>query len=353
MALISKKKPVIAVGSYLRNYLAQHNREVDVGIGYKDLFHYSSAIAVNDAQGQDTLWETALYSPSDRPEIHNCLKKIYAQMKADGDMSVMEHLYIDRVDVCIHGNTKPFRVRVVNRINDLFDYFYVKEADASRIYGLELEHLLSPNKINYLTVKNTLIEEHIPGITGSQFIQTYLKDPKINVMRLAKEFIKFNERCLVQLLGDMHADNYVVEIIPDFDETYYRMRALDFDQSCFDGRRAIYMPQYFKENNPIIDKGLKHLSVELEVQYQKEERSRIAARIKATQNQLEQLVKAMSHEQVSPEENVDRLKYELAELYQDNEFITARNMGEILWTSLKMVMLKPIRKQYANLRATA
>jgi hypothetical protein len=346
MALISKKKPVIPVSPHLRKYLLENNREVAVGISYKDLFHYNSAIALMDSSGQDTLWETVLYSPSDRQEIHDCLKKIYAYMKADGDLSVMEHLYVDRVDVCIHGNTKPFRVRIVNRINDLFDYFYVKDADASRIYGLELEHLLSPNKINYLVIKNTLIEEHIPGITGSQFIQTYLKDPKLNVKRLAKEFIKFNERCLVQLLGDMHADNYVVEIIPDFDETYYRLRAIDFDQTCYDGRRAIYLPQYFKENNPIIVSGMRNLNHDLEVQYVKEERSRIATRIKATYGQLQSLIKAMSHDPISTEEKVDHLKYELAEFYQDNTFITAHNMGEILWTSLRMVVMKPIRKNY-------
>jgi hypothetical protein len=38
----------------------------------------------------------------------------------------------------------------VNKINDNFDYFYIKNADASRIYGLELEHILSPNKINLI-----------------------------------------------------------------------------------------------------------------------------------------------------------------------------------------------------------
>jgi hypothetical protein len=37
----------------------------------------------------------------------------------------------------------------------------VKKADASRVYGLELEHLLSPNRLNFLTHGNTLIEEHI------------------------------------------------------------------------------------------------------------------------------------------------------------------------------------------------
>ena len=32
------------------------------------------------------------------------------------------------------------------------------------------------------------------------------------------QIIKFNDRCRVSLLGDMHSSNFVVEIIPDFDE---------------------------------------------------------------------------------------------------------------------------------------
>ena len=40
------------------------------------------------------------------------------------------------------GNSQPFRVRIVNQFNDNYDYFYVKRADASCVYGLELEHVL-------------------------------------------------------------------------------------------------------------------------------------------------------------------------------------------------------------------
>ena len=55
-------------------------------------------------------------------------------------------------------NTKPFRIRIVNQYNDNHDYFYVKKADASRIYGLELEQLLSPNEINVQVDRDTLVE---------------------------------------------------------------------------------------------------------------------------------------------------------------------------------------------------
>jgi len=133
-------------------------------------------------------------------EIHESLKNIYAIMQSGGDMSVLKHLYVDRIDLCVYGNTKPFRIRIVNKINDNFDYLYIKNADASRIYGLELEDLLSPNRIRFLIHKETLIEEHVVGIPGEQFIRTRLDDPELNKTRLAKEFIKFNERCFVRLL---------------------------------------------------------------------------------------------------------------------------------------------------------
>jgi len=218
MAIISKKKKIYKISPHLREYLELYGRERILDVTYEDLTRYTSSVALFDHSGKDTLWETVFFNQSEIPHIHTALKKIYAYLKADGDVSVIEHLYIDRVDVCIYGNTKPFRVRIVNEINDLFDYFYIKIADSSRVYGLELEHLLSPNKINYFVYGETLIEEHIQGVPGDDFIREYLNDPKTNEIRLAKEFVKFNERCLVRLLGDMHSSNFVVEVIPDFDD---------------------------------------------------------------------------------------------------------------------------------------
>ena len=144
----------------------------------------------------------------------------------------MKHLYVDRIDYCHFGNSKPFRVRIVNKLNDNYDYFYVKRTDASRVYGLELEYILSPNRINFFIDGNTLIEEHIPGIPGDKFMQTYTNSPSFNKVRIAKEFVKFNERCFVRLLGDMRSYNYVIDITPDFEDEQYRVRAIDFDQQC-------------------------------------------------------------------------------------------------------------------------
>jgi hypothetical protein len=61
-------------------------------------------------------------------------------------------------------------------LNDNYTNFYIKKADASRIYGLELEEILSPNRINFLLYKDTLIEEHILGIPGDVFIDQHLEN---------------------------------------------------------------------------------------------------------------------------------------------------------------------------------
>jgi hypothetical protein len=340
MALISKKKIIYPISPGLRSFLQAYGREVEVPIHYRDLLRYSGSIPLYDSKGNDTHWETVLFAESDREEIHYNVKKIYALLKAEGDISVMQHLFVDRIDLCIYGNTQPFRVRIVNKINDNFDYFYIKNADASRVYGLELEHLLSPNRINYLVHEGTLIEEHIAGIPGEQFIKKHLNDPSLNVIRLAKEFVKFNERCFVRLLGDMHSSNFVVDVTPDFEETHYRIRAIDFDQQSFEGKKSVYLPQYFKQNNPLIQLGIKHITPESMVQYQREERALIANRLKNSAKEIENLLVSMENDVISTPENITTLRQDLAKHYNNPKFLDCKNMGQMLRESLEMVKRK-------------
>lgn len=338
MALISRKKLIYPISSVLRRYLIKYSREVDIPIHYHELLRYTSSIALYDSKEQDTLWETVFYAESDREEIHQNVKKIYALLKAGGDISVMDHLFIDRIDLCIYGNTQPFRVRIVNRINDNFDYFYIKNADASRVYGLELEHLLSPNRISYLVHQNTLIEEHIAGIPGEKFMKLHMDDPNLNPIRLAKEFVKFNERCFVRLLGDMHSSNFVIDVTPDFEETHYRIRAIDFDQQSYEGKKSIYLPQYFKENNALIQIGMKYITPESMRQYQREERALISTRLKSSHKEIEDILRCMEHDKIAPQENVVHLKSELSKHYKNPAFLDCRNMGEVLRLSLNQVI---------------
>lgn len=341
MAIISKKKEIFPITKALRSYIKKYDREMDLPIYYGDLLRYDNSIPLYDKVGNDTLWETVFFPQGDMEHINASLKKVYAIMKSDGDLSVMDHLIIDRVDLCVYGNTQPFRIRVVNQINDNFDYFYIKNADASRIYGLELEHLLSPNKISYVVNRETLIEEHIVGIPAELFIKKYLGSANLNEIRLAKEFVKFNERCFVRLLGDMHSSNFVIDITPDFEDVEYRLRAIDFDQQSYEGRRAIYLPQYYTQNNPIIKIGLKHMTPETVRQYQREERSNIANRLKVEHKRVKDLLMAMKKDKLSKPEHIERLKKELADFYEEKEFLKCECMGDLVEMSLEMLTRKP------------
>ncbi len=338
-AIISRKKPAYPITKGLRHYLRHYKREVPIPCRYEDLRRYHFAMPLLDQQGCDTLWETVYYSDTDRDEIHLALTTIYAILKAAGDTSVMKHKFVDRIDYCTFGNSNPFRVRIVNKFNDNYDYFYVKTADASRIYGLELEHILSPNRINYIAFDQTLIEEHIAGIPGDRFMAEYLTKPPINETRIAKEFIKFNERCLVKLLGDMRAYNFVIDITPDFDDIQYRIRAIDFDQQCYESRKNLYLPQYFKENLPLVNLCIKRITPESVRQYQHEERALMAHRLISSKAQVKELLGAMTHEILSTNEKTAQLRSELAQHYENTAFERCQTMGEIVKTSLWTVLL--------------
>ena len=172
--LMSKKKPTFPVNELLDRYLKKYNRNIKISILYEDLLRFQGSVILYDSNDVDTLWIRTFYSDFDRKEIDASLKKIYTILHSDGSDETIPFLNVDGIDYCTFGNSKPFRVKIRNILNDNYTYFYVKKADASRIYGLELEHILSPHNMNFLVYKNTLIEEHISGIPGDDFIKDFL-----------------------------------------------------------------------------------------------------------------------------------------------------------------------------------
>ncbi|WP_069657909.1 hypothetical protein [Arcticibacter eurypsychrophilus] len=326
----SKKKFCYQITEPLREYLVKYNREVKLPVQYADLLRFQFSTPLLDKAGNDTLWQTVYYDQSEMGDLFPNLNYIYALMNADGDMQVMEHLHIAQIDYCTFGNSKPFRIRVINRFNDNYDYFYVKVADASRVYGIELEHILSPNRITYLTDNNTLIEEHISGLPGDVFIQQRTNTSKFNQIRICKEFVKFNERCFIRLLGDMRSYNYVVHITPDIEGNQYRIRAIDFDQQSYEGRRNFYLPQYFKENNKLVQLGIQHMDKTTMRQYQEEERSLINGRMKLVNYRLRDILNVMKKHEISPREKVVQLRNELWEYHKKGSFLNCNTMGELV-----------------------
>lgn len=336
--IISKKKPFFPVSKKLEKYLIDFNRQQEIPINYNDLVSSKGGFPVYDREGNDTLWETQMYEPNEWEQINRNLTYIYLLLKTAGITTGMKHLSVDRIDYCTFGNSKPFRIRIINRYNDNYDYFYVKKVDASRIYGLELEHILSPNRINYLVDQDTLVEEHISGIPGDQFIQYNLERQDLNKVRLAKEFIKFNERCFIKLLGDMRSYNYVIDVTPDFDAVQYRVRAIDFDQQCFEGRKKMYLPQFFKENFPIVQFCIDTMNPETTQQYQLEERTLMRQRWVLADKKVHKLLSCMKKDTISTPEKTSQLKEELNEHHNVTSFDNCKNMGELLEHHMEIML---------------
>ncbi len=346
--LMSQKKPAFPVSEELHTYLAEHSRNIKIPIFYDDLLRFQGSVVVYDKNDEDTLWVRTYYSEFERQEIDLSLKKVYTILHSNGNEDTIPYLNVDAIDYCTFGNSKPFRVKIRNILNDNFTYFYVKKTDASRVYGLELEHILSPYNLNFLVYKDTLIEEHIAGIPGDVFIKEFLpKCTESEKAQIAKEFVKFNERCMIRLLGDMRSYNYVIVPVHDFDHVVYRIRAIDFDQQCFEGKFKVYYPQFFKENFlmvALVGDKLQEKSIE---QYKLEERSIVAKRILSSENRVDQLVFCMKNDSISTEKNIDLLKNQIFDFTKDILFKKSNSMGEILETALGFV-----KRNYENMRVS-
>jgi hypothetical protein len=335
---ISKKKPSYPINDKLHQYLQDYNRNIRLPIFYDDLLRFQGSVVVYDKNDEDTLWVRVYYNEFERVEIDLSLKRIYSNLISDGNETIFKYLNIDAIDFCTFGNSKPFRIKIRNILNDNYTYFYVKKADASRVYGLELEHMLSPYNLNFLVYKETLIEEHIAGIPGDEFIKTML--PECNASekaQIAKEFIKFNERCMIRLLGDMRSYNYVIVPTHDFDHVVFKIRAIDFDQQSYEGKLKIYRPQFFKENFKMVELVREKIQKESVDQYKIEERSIVARRMISYQDRIGELLDCMQTDTISIPRYIEMLKEEIYQYTFDQEFRKSKNMGDVLKNALHFV----------------
>lgn len=328
------------VSANLRSYLKNVGRDIKLPVSYRDLHQFTFSVPLRDKFGKETLWEKTLYDSREWDYIRKGLLDIYAILKTEGDLRFTKHLDVARIDYCTFGNSNPFRIRIVNKYNDNYDHYYIKIADASRIYGLELEHLLSPNRMHFFTHQDTMVEEHIAGIPGDVFIRDMMNDPSTNKIRLAKEFVKFNERCFVRLLGDMRSYNFIIDITPDIEDYQYRIRAIDFDQQCYEGRKNLYLPQFFKENYPLVELTLRHLNNDSIQQYQTEERTMMAFRLTSSRYRLMDLLQIMGKDELSTPAKTEQLKAELNAYFESTYYSKAKTMGQVVKSHMKQTLRK-------------
>ena len=112
------------------------------------------------------------------------------------------------------------------------------------------------------------------------------------------------------------------------------MRAIDFDQQCYEGRKSFYLPQFFKNNLPVVDLCSRLINVETSHQYQREERTLIKRRFNVAPSRITRLRDSMCKDLISSEENLGRLRSELARMHKDSRFEQCRTMGEITFLNI-------------------
>ncbi len=173
--------------------------------------------------------------------------------------------------------------------------------------------------------------------------------PETNKIRLAKEFVKFNERCFIRLLGDMRSYNFVLNVSPDIEDYQYRIRAIDFDQQSYEGRKNLYLPQFFKENAELVDITLKYLNAESILQYQAEERTLIAYRMAASRYRILELLNIMSGDIISTDTKKTQLKQELADHFRHKPFLRCKSMGELVKQVLRHTLKPHLSRIQKNL----
>ena len=330
---IENKKSIYKIKQPLRDFLRNYSRLAELPLTYTDLLAFEQSIPLLDKDENDTLWRSVLYNYHEMDRLYEGLIRVYELLTFDG--AKIPFLKVGSIDFCTFGNSQPFRVKIVNELNDNHDYFYVKRADASRVYGLELEDIFSPDKLNYLIHKETLIEDHVVGIPVDEFLTKHKFNKIDNRMRLAKEFVKFNERCFSRLLGDMRAYNFVIEIIQDFDNIQYRLRPMDFDQQSFEGRKNIYLPQFYKDNVDLVNLASELLNKDTVEQYKRQEKVAMKKRFLSTKQRTKSLLRKLKMDRISTMEHVIQLRKDLHKYHKDERFLSCKSMGEILILQLE------------------
>lgn len=90
--------------------------------------------------------------------------------------------------------------------------------------------------------------------------------------------------------------------------------------------------------------GIGHMRPETVTQYQLEERSLIANRVKTTPIRFRTLFQVMIRDDISTPEKVKQLKEELAYHHKNDAFQKCQTMGQIVLTNLQLLLDKDFKQ---------
>jgi hypothetical protein len=102
----------------------------------------------------------------------------------------------------------------------------------------------------------------------------------------------------------------------------------------------MYLPQFFKDNNVIVELVIQLLKPDVVKQYQNEERTLMFRRLRSARYRLKDLIDCMRSDTISTPEKVEQLKQELAHHHQSDDFLKCTNMGDLVRLNLKVTLVK-------------
>jgi hypothetical protein len=137
---------------------------------------------------------------------------------------IFSEMEIDSIEEISYADTKPLKV-TVEFSGRLERVFYAKPFDERRLFGLELENLLSPYKYTYSVGDGAIYEDEIHGIEAME-----IDGETENDKNYLEEVVGLDYRCYVMLLGDMHDQNYIVSKNKAGEDLRYIVRPIDFDK---------------------------------------------------------------------------------------------------------------------------
>jgi hypothetical protein len=111
---------------------------------------------------------------------------------------------------------------------------------------------------------------------------------------------------------------------------------MDFDQQSFEGRKNIYLPQYYTDTIAMVELAQELMSAETAEQYKRQERVAMRKRYLATKQKTKSLLRRMKNDNISTKENIQQLGKELAKFHKNDAFLELNSMGHILTLHLEL-----------------
>lgn len=229
----------------------------------------------------------------------------------------------------IYGRTNPLRVKV-HFGNHTEKVFYAKELDEKRLFGIELEDILSEHKYNYSASGGAIYEDEVKGDEIYR-----LSNEARNDVSFLEEMAKLDYRAFLMLLKDLNPianpHNCVVSKRTLREGYTYEVRPIDFD--------GLFEIEDFQEESVLSgqrDQVIDKLGKEKYTLLRALEKEGIKKRYCQNSERVNELLGVIgSSDECNT--NVSRISCLLSKYYHDPKvrFYEAKNMGELLGMHLR------------------